>query len=403
MFTRRNWMAATGGFLGLVCRYGRADLLAATTSPRTKRCIVLWMEGGPSQFETFDPKPRTETGGPTATIATAVPGVHISEHLPQLAKQMKQLTLLRHVGSEEGEHLRATYYLHTGYRQVPGFPRPSLGSIVSHESMPANIPLNVTLGDTTFGPAFLGLRHASFSINDPAETLALLRRVDRRRDRLAFLQSMNREFDAKHPDPNVLRRTASLEQVRTLANSAFVRALDLDLESKATREQYGDGEFGKRCLLARRLLEAGVRFVEVRQNGWDTHRDNFAASRRLCGALDQPFAALLTDLATTGLLDETLVVWMGDFGRTPFINAQQGRDHFPQVTPVVLAGAGTSGAIGGATNDEGTAIEGEAYTVPDLFATMLAAIGVDPQLEFRTDFDAPTTITDGGRVIPGVL
>ena len=402
MISRRRMLGGiTGGFLAYAMRHqGVSNLLAATPTGTAKRCLVLWMEGGPSQLETFDPKSGTDTGGPTKSISTSVPGIAIAETLPSVAKHMHELAVLRNITSNEGDHFRGTYYLHTGYKQVPGFPRPSMGSVLSHATPVTDFPKNVTIGGQGFGPAFLGLDHAPFSIDEPNDALEMLRRLKRRRNRLDLIQSLSHEFDRQHVDASVQQRSALIGKLQSLVNTPFVDALDISKENTKVREAYGDSPFAQNCLLARRLLEAGVNYVEVQHGGWDTHNDNFAATRRLGSEIDQPWAALLTDLKSSGMLDETLVVWMGEFGRTPVINANGGRDHFPTVTPVVLTGGGiTGGHVVGATNISGTAIEGESHSVADLFATIYSRLGIDLEGELTTEFGAPTSVTDDGEAL----
>lgn len=398
---RRNFLSSASGFLTLAMQHNATKLFAAThNETAAKRCLVLWMEGGPSQLETFDPKPGTDTGGPTESISTSVAGMKLAANLPHLAKQADKLAILRNVGSEEGEHFRATYYLHTGYRQVPGFPRPAIGSVVSHSHPEVAIPKNVTLGGQGFGPAYLGLKHAPFSIEEPAAALEQLNRLGRRRRRLDLIRSLNTQFDATHPQASNRRRSAMMNQLHSLMGTPFVQALNVEKEPASSRERYGDGRFAENCLIARRLLESGVRFVEVRHSGWDTHNDNFGATRRLCEEIDRPYATLLADLESSGLLDETLVIWMGEFGRTPIINGNKGRDHFPDVTPIVLSGAGlTGGQVVGATNATGTKIDGKPHSIADLFATIFSRLGIDLEAEFTTEFGSPTTLTDDGTPI----
>ncbi len=403
MFNRRRFLGY-GGFLALAMQHGATRLFAETPTGMAKRCLVLWMEGGPSQLETFDPKPGTDTGGPTQSISTAAAGVSLAENLPRLAQRTDDLAILRNITSEEGEHFRATYYLHTGFRQVPGFPRPSLGSIASHTTSARAFPTNVTLGGQGFGPAFLGLEHAPFSIENPEAALQMLQRLQRRHRRLDLIQKLGREFDLAHPQASRLQRSAMMNQLKSLIGTPFVDALNVEQESQSAQRRYGNSEFATNCVIARRLLSAGVQFVEVRHSGWDTHTDNFAATRRLCEEIDGPFSTLLSDLRSSGLLDETLVVWMGEFGRTPVINANRGRDHFPNVTPVVMAGAGIRGGqVIGATNSTGTAIQGKSHSIADLFATIFARLGISPETEFTTEFGAPTTITDDGSVIEDLI
>jgi Protein of unknown function (DUF1501) len=376
------------------------DGLFAADSTASKRCIVLWMEGGPTQLDTFDPKPGTDTGGEFKSIETNEPGIRISETLPLLAKHMDKLSIIRNLTSNEGDHGRGNYYMHTGYTPVPSFPRPSVGSVVSRYTPEADIPKFVSLGGNSFGPAYMGPDHAPFTIDNPARAKELLDDLRRRRNRLGLLKNLSAPFDEEHPDPMVARRNSMVRRIETIVTTKFVDALNMELEPQASRERYGESGFGQSCLLARRLLESGVRFVEIQLGGWDTHTDNFNAVRNLCGELDGPWSCLMDDLSASGLLDETIVVWMGEFGRTPQINGQNGRDHYPNSTPVVIGGGGIAGGrVVGKTNKNGTEIDGPSYKVADLFATIFNQFNIKPDQEFTTNFDSPTTATDKGQII----
>jgi hypothetical protein len=403
--SRRGFLgAAVGGFYGFALRNNLASALSQAATVPGRRCLVLWMEGGPSQFETFDPKPGASTGGEAEAIATAAEGLRISSFLPEVAKRGNRLAVLRNVTSPEGDHERATYYLHTGFKRIEGFPRPALGSVVAHERTAAAQPRYVAMGSRGFGPAYLGLEHAPFAIDDPARAVELLDGLRRRSDRLRFTRELGAEFGRVTGSSEVAQRDGMLGRIEGLLGSPFAKALDPSNEPEAVRQRYGEDAFGRDCLIARRLLEAGVPFVEVRLSGWDTHANNHEEVGNLCARLDGPWATLLDDLSASGLLEETLVVWMGEFGRTPIINANAGRDHFPNVTPVVLAGAGVKGGQAvGRTNPIGDAVEGKAHSVADLFATILTGLRIDPATTFTTSFDSPTKATDNGTVIPGVL
>jgi len=402
---RRQFCVGTmGGLFAFAMRHRCDRLFAAQASQVRKRCLVLWMAGGPSQMETFDPKPGAATGGPTRAIATRVPGLHIAENLPEIAKRMDRLSILRNLTSPEGDHDRGEYYLHTGYPRVQAFPRPTLGSIVSHQSPPADYPLFVSIGARGLGPAYLGPEHAPFAVESPTEAVRLITGLRRERFALKRLLSFNDAFDAQHSDAALARRSAFLARIERMLNTPFVAALDLERASPADRQRYGEGEFAERCLLARRLLEAGVQFVEVVHGGWDTHADNFNSVARLCQEIDKPWSVLMDDLQASGLWGETVVVWMGEFGRTPQINANNGRDHFPKVTPVVLGGGGLRGGLAvGQTDATGLEIESGAVRVPDLFATLLTALGIDPAHEFRNEFGAIAPATDNGKPIAELL
>jgi hypothetical protein len=317
---------------------------------------------------------------------------------------MHKLAVIRNLSSDEGDHLRARYYLHTGYKFAPSFPRPALGSLISHETPPADVPKYVTLGGSGFGPAYLGSDHAPFTIENTEEARQLLGNIRRRGKRLSLLRELDEPFNSNQNDHRVDTRRALLEKIESLAATKFADSLSVENLPERERARYGNSQFGTRCLVARNLLEAGVNFVEVQLGGWDTHANNFVSVKRNCAQLDRPFGALVEDLKSNGMYDDTLIIWMGEFGRTPAINGRMGRDHFPAITPVVIGGGPiTTGIAIGQTNAKGTQIEGKSYQVADLFATILSAFGVAPDKEFTTDFDSPTQATEEGKVIPELL
>ncbi|MDP6444479.1 MAG: DUF1501 domain-containing protein [Pirellulaceae bacterium] len=401
VINRRMWLGgAVGGFFAYAQRNQLDGALRAAPRAAAKRCVVLWMNGGPSQIDTFDPKPGDSTAGEFQPISTAAPGVAISETLPHLAKQMDSLAVIRNLTSSEGEHERGQYYLHTGFQFVPGFPRPALGSVVSHESEPTDFPRFVSIGSRGFGPAYMGPDHAPFAIENPEQALQLMRSIRRRSKRLSLLQDLGETFDSRRPVAMVQRRRSMVSRVQSLVSTPFVDAFDIERVSQRERNRYGGGPSGRACLIARRLLETGVNFVEVQQDGWDTHQNNFRRTRELCEAIDRPWAALIEDLKSSGLWEETIVLWMGEFGRTPNINAQRGRDHFPQVTPAVIGGGGLRGGLTiGKTSRTGLEIDGASHQVADLFATVFKSLGIDPAAQFTTGFDSPTAATNKGVVI----
>ena len=402
---RRTFLGGTlGGFFAYALRNRADNLFAQESAGHARRCVVLWMSGGPSQMDTFDPKPGEETGGPTKAIDAAAKGVRIAESLPQIARRMKKLSIVRSITSKEGDHLRGSYLLHTGYPLVEGFARPSLGAMVSKETPDARIPKYVSLGAPGFGPAYLGAAHAPFSVEDLRQALESLRAVGRKKERIRLIRALDEDFDKGHPAEVLATREEMLRKIEELSDTPFVRALDLEAEPSRDRERYGKSDFGRRCLAARRLLESGVRFVEIHQEGWDTHVDNFSRVGELCATIDGPWAALMDDLDSKGLLDETIVLWTGEFGRTPSINAQNGRDHFPRVTCAVVGGGGiVGGRVVGETDRSGGTIAKDPVPVPDLFATLFAAFGVDPRRRFKTDFGGTATLTDQGSPIRALL
>lgn len=384
-----------------------------------KRCITLWMQGGPSQFETFDPKPGTETGGPLNAVSTSVPGVQICETLSGLASRANDFCFLRSVGSKQGEHERATHLLHTGFERIASFPRPSLGSFVSDQSVHAEVPGFVTLGGQVFGPAFLGATNGPFVIGELQQTVKMLRRVKSRSGRLDLISELNaRQLTPRHgaglgstenqyvrlsQHSPLHQRSEEIDAVRRLIDSPFASSIDLSSESDATKDRYGESEFGKRLLVGRRLLEAGVSYVEVQMPGWDTHVGNANAVKRLCQQVQPAWVALMDDLKASGLWEDTLILWMGEFGRTPGINGGQGRDHYPQSIPVVMAGHSFGGRVIGSTGKDGREHRDESNSVADLMHTLLSLLGIDPEQELTTEFGSPTTATDEGSLIAGVL
>ncbi len=388
-----------------------ASLAAGTVadSRRKRSCILLWMAGGPSQMDTFDLKPGHANGGPFREIATAAPGLKISEHLPRLAGQMNRLAVLRSMRTREGDHGRATAHLHTGYLPQASIRFPSLGSLVAHElgAAEADLPAFVSVtpqGALTQGSVaagFLGPNYAPLIVGGSGGVLkvedlsAPAIPAERSRDRLDLLREMDAGFLASRPGPGARSHVSAYDRAVRLQRPAAAQAFDLSQEKDALRDRYGRSLFGQGCLLARRLVERGVPFVEVTLGGWDTHADNFEQVRSLCGILDPAWATLLADLKDHGLLDSTLVVWMGEFGRTPGINPRTGRDHYPAAWSVVLGGGGIAGGqVVGRTGKDGVAVEDRPVSVPDLMATVCLALGLDPKKQNQSNVNRPIRLAD---------
>ncbi|MEO1529350.1 MAG: DUF1501 domain-containing protein [Planctomycetota bacterium] len=393
--------AGLSTWLGNLVAAAPADTSRPAGAP-FKRCVTLWMEGGPSQLDTIDPKPDSENRGPLSAISTSVPGMQLCETLAGLGRQANDLCLLRSVGSRQGEHQRATHLLHTGFERVPSFPRPSLGSYVASRFDTEDVPGFVTLGDLVYGSAFLGTENGPFVINDLERTRETIRRVGRRTNRLDLIGELNARTQKRFDVKSLRTRDEQIDSVRRLVASPFRSALDLETESASTLKRYGESDFGRKTLVARRLLEAGVKYIEVQLTGWDTHVGNFPTIRELCQQLEPAWLALMEDLKSNGLWQDTLIVWMGEFGRTPNINSQRGRDHYPQTIPVALAGDGIGGRVIGSTGKDGRSPD-ERHSVADLMYTLMTMLGVDTDREYSTNFDSPTTATDGGKLIPGIL
>jgi hypothetical protein len=400
--------------------FGELAAQAAFDPGRKRSCIVLWMAGGPSQMDTFDLKPGTDNGGPVKEIDTTVPGVRISEHLPQVARQMQHLAIVRSMQTKEGDHARATAHLHTGYLPQGPIRFPSLGALVSHElaDAQADLPGFVSIGSglqPSVAAGFLGPQHAPLVVGGGrgeapggalrVEDLSTPVSAARWDERFSLLRELEAPFLASRPGPGAASHVTAYDRAARLRSPAATRAFDLAEESDATRDQYGRSRFGQGCLLARRLVERGVPFVEVSLGGWDTHEDNADRVNNLCGTLDPAWAALLADLGARGLLSSTLVVWMGEFGRTPGINPRAGRDHFPAAWSVVLGGGGIRGGQAiGRTSASGLAVEERPAHVPDLMATICVALGLDPKKQNISNVARPIRLADpAGQAIQEIL
>jgi hypothetical protein len=419
--TNRDGVLSRRTFLRSLAALGTAavgwkDALTLHAEEMRKRgmaCILLFMRGGPSQFETFDPKPGHANGGPTKAIPTAVPGIEIAENWPKVAQAMKDIALIRSLTNREGEHQRATYQLHTGYIPGGGIKHPSVGSIVAAELGPRDfdLPHFVSIGNrlATVGCGFLGMHVAPFVVANPNHmpgNVTLPPGVTDRRfnRRLGLLHDLDQEFADAGGGVRVEDHRSLYGSASQMVLSPRLKAFDVSQEKDAVRDRYGRTAFGQGCLLARRLVEAGVTFVEVESNGWDTHQDNFNRVKTLSDQVDPAFAALVGDLKERGLLDRTLVLWMGEFGRTPRINPNTGRDHFPRASNVALAGGGVRGGqVIGATSPDGTDVKARPVTVGDLFCSFYHALKINPRKENMSGVGRPVKIIDNGQAVKEVF
>jgi hypothetical protein len=376
------------------------------------------MDGGPSQMDTFDLKPGHANGGPFREIATAVAGIKISEHLPRIARHMDRLALVRSMTSKEGDHRLASYYVHAGYAQRGPIEYPTLGALVANEAAAeeADLPAFVSIApyrvtnSRSHSPGFLGPRFAPLIVGDGGAGAGGLRvenlmphagvGTEHFEGRVRLVRQMQRDFLAEHPSAAARSHQIAYERAGRLMRTTAARALDLDREPAKVRDAYGRTKFGEACLLARRLVEHGVPFIEVTLggdsvNGWDTHYDNFGRVRELSQVLDTGWAALMDDLKAQGLLDRTLIVWMGEFGRTPTINGDKGRDHFPTAWTAVLGGGGIQGGqVIGKTSAGGEVIEQRPVSVPDLLATVCLALDIDPRKTNLSNVGRPISVVD---------
>jgi Protein of unknown function (DUF1501) len=411
---RRHFLRTIGlGAAGLAATaaipVGFTDWMALQAGEIKKRrmaCILLWMGGGPSQFETFDPKPGTDHGGETRAISTAVSGISIAEGWNQTAKVMNEIALVRSMTNKEGNHQRATYQLHTGYVPSATVKHPNLGCSVAGELGESHfdLPHIVSIGGPTIGAGFLGAAMEPFVVQNPEkppENTQPKTPTDRFRRRLGLLDRLETAgFERVGGMDRVKDHRALYTQTARMILSSHMRAFSLEEEPEPIRTAYGRTPFGQGCLLARRLVQAGVTFVEVRSNGWDTHQQSHDKVGKLATQVDPAFATLIQDLKRHGLLDSTLIVWMGEFGRTPKINPSAGRDHFPRVFNVALAGGGVKGGrVIGTSSPDGMDVKDRPVTVPDLLASICHSLKVDANKEAMTPLGRPIKVVDGGKPV----
>ncbi len=369
---------------------------------RAKRCVVLFMDGGPSHMDTWDPKPGREFQGQTETIATRIPGVRIAAALPEMARRIGDLCIVRSMTSKEGNHSRAKYLLHAGYPPNPTVVHPAFGALVSHEvgregfDLPNYVQINGNNGESG---GYLGVAHDPFVVQDPRQPIANLASPpgvgdDRLDARLRFLERLDRGFGEARGAEVPESRQVMYGRSRRLMASPLTRAFDLSTEKPAVRERYGMDNFGQGCLMAARLLEAGVPVAEVRLNGWDTHEENWTRVPALLSQVDRGFSNLVDDLKARGLFEDTLVVWMGEFGRTPRPNERGGRDHYPRAWSMVMAGGGVvGGQVVGSTDADAAEVVDRPVTVPDLFASWAHAFGLNARKTFYAG-ERPITLVD---------
>ena len=437
---RRTWLRACGlGMLGYSsCHWlpAFADQVA-TSGERRRHCILLWMNGGPTQTDTFDMKPEHTNGGEFSEVETAVPGLRISEHLPGLAQQADKLAIVRSLSTKEGDHGRGTYLMRTGHPPRGPIRYPTIGSSLSkqlreqHGHTAANALSYVSVSpyrafnQAAFSPGFLGPRYAPLSVgatdnlaapDADASDYAELRVDDlelangvtdaQQQRRLAMWQGLQSRFLATHRSSSPAAHDTVFRRALDLMSSDVVNAFDLSSEDDSVREAYGRGRFGQGCLMARRLVERGVPFVEVSLGGasdggfgWDTHQNNFPAVKSLSDELDAGWSTLMRELDERGLLESTTILWMGEFGRTPMINNNAGRDHFPAAWTCVFAGGGIRGGQAyGRTSADGTEVEEGKVDVGDVLATLCRAVGVDPSTENISEQLRPIKIAEGNPI-----
>ncbi|MBL8868883.1 MAG: DUF1501 domain-containing protein [Planctomycetaceae bacterium] len=412
--TRRHFMkhlAGASAMLGSSLALGHSLRVHADDLKKSKKsAILLWMGGGPSTMDLWDLKPGAITGGPFQQIKTSG-DVQISEHLPMMAQQMHHMAIVRSMSTREADHNRGRYYMHTGYVPNPNVEYPSYGSVLSHELMhqrpELEIPPFISVGGASEGPGFLGMAWAPFTVSSNGRIRNLEMQLNEKRliQRMAALDLIETGFISQQRGTASEDHRKVLKKTLDLMTSAQMQAFRVETEPEAVQERYGKNNFGQGCLMARRLVEAGVPFVEVDLGGWDNHADIFNTLKddRL-PVLDRAMSALVEDLAQRELLDDTAIIWMGEFSRTPNINADTGRDHWARAWSVVVGGAGIKGGIAvGETSEDGTAVITEPYSSEDLMATVCKALGISLETTYTSKNGRPMKIANSGKIINGLL
>jgi len=395
--SRRRFLGGLATGVGAAAGLGAfmQPSVSAALAKKERQVLVVWLAGGASQLETWDPKPGTDTGGPFRAIPTSVPGTVISELMPRTARQMHRLALVRGLNTKENDHAKGQYLMHTGRPQMPGVIQPHLGSMAARflaaETNPLPGYIHVTPGGGGVGggeAAFLGARYGALYLGNGQPPANLDRPVTLNEPGAAGREALrahaNDRFARRRRTAETEAYTTSFDQARQLM--ARREVFDVTKEPVRDQERYGSHDFGRHCLLARRLLEAGVTFVQVTHSNYDTHNENFDFHLEQVGEFDQGFATLIEDLADRGRLEHTLVAVMSEFGRTPTINHLYGRDHWGTAWSVALGGAGVvPGAVVGKTNARGTEVVDREVGAGHLFHTYLKAVGLDPRETFEVD------------------
>ncbi|MGD9722500.1 MAG: DUF1501 domain-containing protein [Pirellulales bacterium] len=411
----RGSLAAGAGIVTL----GWHDLLvakAAELRAAGKSMILLWMDGGPSQYETFNPKPGSKYQGPALAMPTVIPGVQVAEYWPQTARMLDRIALIRSMVSSEREHDRAIALVRTGYPPNPAVRYPSWGSVVARnrEQFESELPSFVRIGKPRIttrdvDAGVLGVRYNPFKIDTAGQMPANVTPTvapDVVRRRLALADQLDAEYARAGGAAAAAERKQVYDRTARLVLSPRVAAFDLADEPDKLRDAYGRTHFGQGCLLARRLVEQGVSFVEVistgsiSDQGWDTHKLGFEQTPPLCREADPAYATLLADLEARGMLANTLVVWMGEFGRTPKFKTDGGREHYSEGWIVGLSGAGVRGGqVIGATDHDGVNVTDRPISVQDLFLSFCQVLSINPHEEYLTTDRRPIKIVEGGQVI----
>ncbi|MCB1232257.1 MAG: DUF1501 domain-containing protein [Verrucomicrobiae bacterium] len=406
----KTFLGVSAASFGLPAIESRAAGAGASTLKQiatAKRVIYLYMTGGMSHLDTFDPKPGSDVMGPTGAIKTNADGVQVSEYLPRLAKQMDKIALISSMSSTQGAHKQGNYFMHTSYELRSSIRHPAMGAwlLKYRGKLNGALPGNVMIGNDSSHPGsgFFESNLSPLMISDPAGGLqnsSSRLPEDRFNFHLDLASTLDAKFIEKYDQRNVRAYTDMYDDAIKLMRSEDLAAFDISGESDVVRDRYGDNTFGQGCLLARRLAEHDVRFVEVTFGSWDTHNGNFVEVPDKAEVLDQALSALLHDLEVRGLLDDTLVVLATEFGRTPEINANEGRDHHPKAFTCLMAGGGISGGQRyGASDERGADVAEKKVSVPDFNATIGYALGLPLDQVIYSPSKRPFTLADKGKPV----
>jgi hypothetical protein len=421
LVSRRSFLGAAAAGVGLVgadmstLNVLQNPVLASELKRSDKRVILLWLAGGASQLETFDPKPGRPTGGPYRAIPTAEPGIHISELMPQVAQRIQQTAIIRSLDTRIADHGTAADLMHLGRRDEPSLRYPDLGAMLARELGRADsqVPDYVSFYTATEGrgnalsqSGFLGARYNAMFLTEQ-NTPPNLRRLEEiteldHRERSDLRNLLAARFERGRESATLASHNEAYARVKGLMASE--KLFDISSETQRTRDRYGPTLFGEQALIARRLVDAGVPFVKVSRAWWDSHGQNFETHLELVTELDQVMSALVDDLRERGLLENTLIVTLSEFGRTPQINASLGRDHFASAWSVSLTGCGIrGGTVYGASDENGQTVKDGKVGAAEVFATIFQAVGLDHQQEYQVG-SRPVPLTDiGTKPIKEVL
>lgn len=404
--SRRAFLGASAAtMMGLHVR----DLMAYAGkdhAAKAEHVIFFWNGGGMTHLDTWDPKPGRPTQGEFSPIKTSVPGIEISEIFPQLAKEMHHCSLVRSIAGTNGDHGRATYEGQTSYGEARPIQHPGFGSVVAHEiAAKGDLPAYVSISGRAPKAAYLGQKCEAYFVGSPGDKdpyLAFPEGINavRGNKRLEVLSSFNNRFSTKTTSKELVATGTSVDDALRLMQSPALKAFELENAKEETLERYGDNAFGRGCLVAKQLVETGVRFVMVHRGGFDTHMNNFEAMRNHGEVMDPALASLIHDLAESGMLEKTLVVMLSEFGRTPKINKDGGRDHYPNVFSGFMAGGGIKkGFVLGSSDEDGFMPKDNPVKIHDLHASFCHSLGIDPNKEVMTQLQRPMKLVDNGKPI----